>query len=89
MRSNPKCDACFGSGYQGGSMSAGSCDVCGGSGIYVPPVMDCGCESPLEHSLLVEKVNDSWLKEPERDSLRFARTTAFLRAQITRELNGG
>ena len=32
MRTNPKCDACFGSGYEGGSMSAGSCKSCGGSG---------------------------------------------------------
>ena len=78
-------------------MSAGSCKACGGSGLHADRVKrqiqmegaTCGCANSLEHRALEHRMDASYKKDDERAQERFARTTAFLRARVTKELNGG
>ena len=50
---------------------------------------ECSCGNTLEHRALEHRMDASYKKDDERAQERFARTTAFLRAQVTKELNGG
>lgn len=46
--------------------------------------MSCECESDLEHRLLVERVNESFTRDPMRARMRVERSSSRLRWEVLR-----